>query len=182
MRLKFARSSHRPLFIKESMPTFLNMPIAMAQQMSYFHAVKIAEAAARFYEIKASDNHNLRGKIYFNWRAAHAENPKGDLSQARAGYSSALHNFESINAADDVIRTIVGLGKIHLLLKEYSATEDIIHEIRSKVLDVRIVMQVDYLEAQLKCSIGDYSGAIQVAKTDLERAEKLGAKEDKKMN
>ncbi len=150
----------------------------IAQQMSYFHAIKIAEEAAKFYEIKALDNPHLRGKIYFNWGAAHADNPKGDLSQARACYLSALHNFESINATDDVIRTMVRLGKVHLLLKEYSATEDIIREVRSNILGARIAMQVDYLEAQLKCSIGDYSGAVQIAKTGLERAEKLGAKED----
>jgi len=35
-----------------------------AQQISYFHAVKIAEEVARFYEIKALNNPNLRGKIY----------------------------------------------------------------------------------------------------------------------
>ncbi len=41
-------------------------------------------------------------------------------------------------------------------------------------------LALDYLESQLKYSIGDYPGAIQIAKKGLERAEKLGAKEDQR--
>jgi len=148
--------------------------------MSYSLAVRIAEEAARLYEVKALDDPNLKGKIYFNWGAAHADNLKGDLNQARVCYLSALHSFKSVNATDDVIRVNVRLGKVYLLQREYSAAEDIIHEVRSQTSGERIAMQVDYLEAQLKCSTGDYSRAIQIAEMGLERAKKLGAKEDQR--
>lgn len=150
----------------------------MARQMAYSHAIKIAEEAALAYDVKGLDNPILRGKIYFNWGAAHADNPKGDLTQARACYLLALHNFKYVNATDDMIRTMVRLGKIHLLLKEYSSVEEIIREVRSQGLGLRVAMHVEYLEAELKYSIMDYSGAVQFVKRGLALAEELGAKED----
>jgi len=70
------------------------------------------------------------------------------------------------------------LGKVYLLQKNYSAVENIIHAIRSQTSSDRLSMQVDYLESQLKLAVGDYTGAIQIAKMGISRAEKLGAKED----
>lgn len=173
LRVLYLESAvHRALASKQ--------PDETAQQRSYSHAVRIAEEAARFYELTGLDNPSLKGKIYFNWGAAHADNPKGHLTQAHTCYLSALHSFESVNATDDVIRINIRLGKVYLLQKDYSAVEDIIHTIHSQTCNERIAMHVDYLEAQLKCSTGDYVAAIQSVEAGLNRAKKLGAKEDQR--
>lgn len=150
------------------------------QDESYSVAIKIAQQAALFYEMHAVNDPSLQGKIYFNLGAAHADNPRGDLSQALAHYSLALHSFKTANAVDDWIRTKVRLGKVYLLQKNYRTAESLIEEVRLEKLNERIGMQVDYLEAQLKFVMGETSSAIEIAKQGLDRAEKLGAKEDKR--
>lgn len=87
----------------------------IGQDESYSVAVKIAQQAALFYEMRAVNHPSLQGKIYFNLGAAHADNPRGDLNQALDCYSLALHSFKTANAVDDWIRTKVRLGKAYLI-------------------------------------------------------------------
>jgi 8-oxo-dGTP diphosphatase len=150
----------------------------ISEQLLYSHAIKIAQEALRVYEENGLDNPNLKGKIYFNLGAAEADNPRGDLSQASIHYFRAWGCFQSAHAIDDVIATQIRLGKVYLLQEEPATVEQIIREVRSYASSERLNMQIDSLESQLKFAIGDDLSAIEIAKIGMDRAEKLGAKED----
>lgn len=148
------------------------------QQASYLLAVEIAEEASLTYSRSGIKDINLKGKIYFNLGAAHADNPHGDLEKAVNCYFIALECFNSVKANDDVIRTSIRLGKVYLLQKNYDLSQKIIDEVRSQITNERLAMHVDYLEAQLKLAVNDIENAIRVVKNGLVRARDLGAKED----
>lgn len=149
-----------------------------AQQACYLRAVEIAEEASQIYSKNDIKDINLKGKIYFNLGAAHADNPHGDLEKAVNCYFIALECFNSIKANDDVIRISIRLGKVYLLQKNYDLSEKIIDEVRPQITNERLAMHVDYLEAQLKLAVNDIENAIKIAKNGLARAKNLGAKED----
>ena len=149
-----------------------------AQQASYQLAVTTAEEAIQVYSKNAVDNENLKGKVYFNLGAAHADNPKGDLERAAYCYVIALDCFKSINAVDDIIRTSIRLGKLYLLQKKYDLSQKIINEVRPQISSERLAMHTGYLEAQLKFALNDSLNALRIANNGLARAKNLGAKED----
>lgn len=149
-----------------------------AQKTSYLRAVEIGEEAVSIYSRKDVENINLKGKIYFNLGAAHADNPKGDLKKAADCYSVAIECFKNINANDDIIRTSIRLGKVHLLQKNYDLSQHALDEVRSLISSERLSMHADYLEAQLKFATSDIENAIKITRNGLEKAKNLGAKED----
>ncbi len=149
-----------------------------AQQRLYQLAVTTAEEAIQVYSKKTVDNENLKAKVYFNLGAAHADNPKGDLEKAAHYYAKALDYFKSVKAIDDVIRTSIRLGKVHLLQKKYDLSQKIIDEVRSQISSERLTMHADYLEAQLKFALNDFPNSLKIASNGLARAKSLGAKED----
>lgn len=149
-----------------------------AQQASYLRAVEIAEEAVLTYSKENIKDENLKGKIYFNLGAAHADNPKGDLEKAANCYLIALECFKNMKANDDVIRTGIRLGKVHLLQEKYGLSQKIIDEVRIQIKNKRLTMQADYLEAQLKFALDDIEMATSIAKNGLVLAIELGAKED----
>ncbi len=149
-----------------------------AQQASYLRAVKIGEEALSLYSKKEVKNINLQGKIYFNLGAAHADNPKGDLKAAMDCYLIAIKCFKDTKAVDDVIRTNMRLGKVHLLQKNYDLSQQVLDDVRSLIANERLSMHADYLEAQLKMATNDRENALKIAKDGLKKAENLGAKED----
>ena len=148
------------------------------QEALYSRAVKIGEKAVSIYSRKSVNNINLQGKIYFNLGAAHADNPKGDLKKAADCYSIAIECFRNTNATDDVIRTSLRLGKIHLLQKNYDLSQQTVDEVRPFIANERLSMHADYLEAQLKFATKNIESAREIARHGLERAKILGAKED----
>lgn len=148
------------------------------QQRSYQLAVKTADEATQVYSKKTVENENLKGKVYFNLGAAHADNPKGDLEEASRCYRIALGCFKNENSVDDVIRTSIRLGKVYLLRKEYECSQQVIDEVRFKISNQRLAMQADYLEAQLKFALNDFPNALKIAQSGLDKARILGAKED----
>ncbi len=148
------------------------------QQGSYQLAVEIAEESIQVYTKKTVDNPSLKGKVYFNLGAAHADNPKGNLEEASRCYIIALESFKDINATEDFIRTSIRLGKVFLLKKEYVHSQKIIDEVRLKISTERLAMHADYLEAQLKLALKDFQSALRIAEVGLARAKSLGARED----
>lgn len=146
------------------------------QQKTYQKAVNVAEEALQLYSDNKIEDKNLEGKIYFNLGAAHADNPKGNLDEAERCYIAAIECFK--NAADDLIRTNIRLGKIYLLKKDYQSSQNIIDTMRLQIPNERLAMHADYLEAQLKSATNDFVNATKIAKIGLERAKNLGAKED----
>lgn len=147
-------------------------------QNFYELAVKNSEEALHVYANKDLDDQNLKGKVYFNLGAAHADNPKGNLEKAENSYVAALSCFKNAEALDDIIRVSIRLGKVYLLQKKYDLSEKIIQEIRPELTNERISMHMDYLEAQLKVALHDFPNALKIAETGLFRAKTLGAKED----
>lgn len=148
------------------------------QQVSYLRAIEFCEEASRIYSEKNIDNKNLQGKIFLNLGAAHADNPKGDLTKAMDCYYRALECFKSTNAVDDIIRINIRLGKVHFMQKNYDLSQKIIDEVRPLLLSRRLAMQMDYLEAQLKAALRDNENAKKIARRGLETAKELEAKED----
>lgn len=149
-----------------------------AQQASYQQAVITAEEAIQVYSKNAVGNENLKGKVYFNLGAAHADNPKGNLEKAAYCYVTALDCFKSANAVDDIIRTSIRLGKVYLLQKKYALSQKIINEVRPQISSERLAMHADYLEAQLKFALNDSPNALKISSNGLARAKSLAAKED----
>lgn len=149
-----------------------------AQEASYLRAIEIGEEAVSIYAKMEVENINLKGKIYFNLGAAHADNPKGNLKKAVDCYAIAVECFKNVNANDDMIRTSIRLGKIHLLQKNYDLSQQILDEVRPLISNQRLSMHADYLEAQLKFATNDSENAIKIATNGLKTAKILGAKED----
>ena len=148
------------------------------QQYFYLRAVEICEEAAVIYSKTAITNVNLKGKVYFNLGAAYADNPKGNIEKANNCYSIALDCFKHTNATDDVVRTSIRLGKIYLLQKNHLLCQQMLDEVRPLIVTERLSMHADYLEAQLKLAQNDLEAAFSIATVGLEKAKKLGAKED----
>lgn len=150
----------------------------IAQQALYLQAVEAAEAAATIYSKKEIDNLLLKGKIYFNLGAAHADNPKGDLEKAEKCYHIAIECLTNIAEPQGLLRANIRLGKVYLLQEKYIASQEIIDKVRAQGSNERIAMHIDYLEAQLKLACDDLDSAMSIARQGLARAEALGAKED----
>lgn len=148
------------------------------QQTYYLLAVTTAEKAASLYSEKNLDEMNLKGKVYFNLGAAHADNPKGDLTKAQICYFTALECFKSIPSTDDIIRTSMRLGKVYLLKQNYEDTQKILDDMRPLISNNRLAMQADYLEAQLNLALNDLENAKLFALSGLNKAKTLNAKED----
>ncbi len=148
------------------------------RQQSYRSAVEIAQKAVDLYSKKGVSNLNLKGKIYFNLGAAHADNPLGDFEEAMRCYLIALDSFKKTHAVNDVMRTSVRLGRAYLLQNQYEQCQSILDEVRPFISNERLAMHADFLEAELKLAIQDYDGSVNMAQMALERAKALGAKED----
>ncbi len=148
------------------------------QQVSYLRAIEAAEEADRIYSKKNIKDAKSQGRIYFNWGAAHADNPNGDLEKATDCYLIALDCFKAANAIHDSMRIKIRLGKVYLLQNKYDLSQKIIDEIRPQISSERLAMQLDYLEGQLKLATNDLKNAIKIAQSGLARAKALGAKED----
>ena len=149
----------------------------MAQQ-AYQRAVDICEQAASLYSKMGLSNLNLKGKIYFNLGAAHADNPQGNLERAKSCYTLALDCYKKTHSPDDVLRTTLRLGKVYLLQNEYDLCQRMLDEARPFISSERLAMQADYLEAQLKFALDKTEEALKITRTGLERAKALDAKED----
>lgn len=152
--------------------------IEEGQQATYARTVEICEEAANIYSKMDVNNLNLKGKIYFNLGAAHADNPKGNLEKAEICYITAIDCFKHVNAIEDIIRTTMRLGKVYLLRNNYEQCQQIINEVRPLISSERLSMHADYLEAQLKFAVHDFEKALKIARIGLEKARILGAKED----
>lgn len=168
----------RSLYLESAVHRALAGKKSDEDQKSYFQAVKIAEEAMQVYVNSKLNNENLKGKIYFNLGAAHADNPNGDRQEAVRCYDLALVCFKNAKAIDDCVRTNIRLGKIYLLEKKYDLSQKMIDEVRSQTSNERLTMHTDYLEAQLKLAINDIKNAMKIANIGLNRAKILGAKED----
>lgn len=170
----------RALYLESAVHRALagNNPNDLAQQSSYELAVVTAEEAIQVYLKEGIENENLKGKVYFNMGAAHADNPKGDLNKAATSYAIALECFNKVNATDDIIRTSIRLGKVYLLQKKYALSQETIDKVRPQISNERLAMHADYLEAQLKFALKDSLGALKIANKGLARAQVLGAKRD----
>lgn len=166
----------RALYLKSA----AHRALAGKNQNSFSRAVEIAKKALQLYSDKQLNDECLKGKIYFNLGAAHADDPKGDLEEAKCCYLNALTCFLAVpvDADDDVIRTNIRLGKVYLLQKNYDASQAIIDKFRLHSPSERTAMQIDYLEAQLKDALNDMENALKVVRNGLARAKALKAKED----
>lgn len=152
--------------------------IEAEQQVAYARAVEICEEAAQIYSETDVKNTNLKGKIYFNLGAAHADNSKGNLEKAENSYNIAIDCFKNVNAMEDIIRTTMRLGKVYLLRNNYEQCQKVINEVRPLISGDRLSMHADYLEAQLKFALHDQVEAMKIARIGLEKAKILVAKED----
>jgi len=150
------------------------------QQEYYLKAVKVAENAIKLYETNGVDSETLKGKIYFNLGAVYADNPRGSLDKAIQSYSEALRAFENANDIENQMKTQLRLGKVYLLQKSFEYTQKAIDKVRSLISNKRILINSDYLEAQLKLAINDFDEAIKIAEAGLEEARSLDLKEDEK--
>lgn len=144
----------------------------------YLLAVEIGEKAAHLYAKNGMTNNQLKGKIYFNLGAAYADNPKGDLKKAENCYTTAIACYKNDNSIDDLTRTMIRLGKIYFLQTKYTDCQSILDEVRPFLSHGRLSMHADYLEAQLKLAMNLVEEAYKIAKSGLEKAIFLGAKED----
>ena len=147
-------------------------------QQSYRRAVDLSQKAADLYFRKGVSNLNLKGKIYFNLGAAHADNPKGDLEEAKSCYLISLECFRKTHAINDIMRVTVRLGRAYLLQNEYELCQKTLDEVRPFISNERLAMHADYLEAELKFALKEYEESAKLAQGALEKARTLGAKED----
>ena len=147
-------------------------------QQSYLYAVKIGEEAASLYSKSVVKNSTLCGKIYFNLGAAHADNPKGDLKKAAACYTIANECFKQSKSTNDVVRTSLRLGKVHLLQSKPALAQKMLDQLRPSISSERLLMHADYLEAQVKFAEKENEKGLEIARNGLKRAHFLGAKED----
>lgn len=150
-----------------------------AQQEDYAKAVQIATEASKWYEKSNLDHLGLKGKVYFNLGAAHADNPEGNLGEATRCYSVAMECFDHIGSSADMIRTQIRLGKIYLLQKNYSAVQSTLDILRPQINSQRIAMHADYLEAQLQLAVQNFQEAKELIQNGLNLANSLGAEADK---
>jgi len=148
------------------------------QQTYYSKAVEIAEYALKLYESNGLNSDFLKGKIYFNLGAAHADNPRGSLDAGAHFYYEALQAFESAKDIENQMRTQLCLGKVYLLQKSFEYTQKTIDKARSLITSKRALIHSDYLEAQLKLAMNDFVEAAKVAEIGLKKARSLDLKED----
>lgn len=158
-----------------------------AQEELYQKAVQVGEEATRLFAYYNLNDRELKGKIYFNLGAAHADNPKGNLQLALECYVIARDCFQIINSSndkireslkDDEVRTSFRIGKIYLLQRQYLLTQKIIDEARPRISNKRLAMHGDYLEAQVKFAINDFEDAKKIAERGISISKDIGAKED----
>jgi hypothetical protein len=179
------------------------------QQKSYEAAVSCCEDALMKYQDLKDEDFNLKGKVYFNLGAAHADNPKGDLEEAKRCYGNAVECFIAAKAAIDCIRTNTRFGKVYLLEGSFDQCDCKIKEVRAAITAQasteepcqRLSMHADYLEAQFKQAVAkkdieayhrkevgldkakeaekNIKEAIAIAQNGSRRAEELKAAEDR---
>lgn len=147
-------------------------------QAFYGCALQIAQEALQVYKERCANNKKLEGKVYFNLGAAHADNPEGDLAEAKACYFKAIECFKMEKSTEDLIRTLTRMGKIYLIEKKYDVVQKILKEVRPQITTERLSMHADYLEAQLRFALSEMDRAMEVAQMGLTRAKSLRAKRD----
>jgi hypothetical protein len=157
------------------------------QQTSYADAVAICEQGAAIYSKLENEDGNLEGEIYFNLAAAHADNPKGDLKEAKRFYNLAAICFKDANITEGSIRTAIDLGKVYLLQRNFDGCEQKIKEVKALIAGKkspkacnRLSMQANYLDAQYTFARAkrDMEKASVIAQKCLGEAKSLCAEED----
>ncbi len=148
------------------------------QQAYFLKAIEVAENALEIYELKGINCDILKGKIYYNLGAAHADNPRGSLDLAAHFYSAALQAFENAKDLENQMKVQLHLGKVYLLQKSFEYTQKTIDKARDLISNKWALMHSDYLEAQLKLAMNSFIEAAKIAERGLEKARSLNLKED----
>lgn len=140
----------------------------------------VARAEGNFSEAKRlaaealpQSSGELRAKVLFNLGAACADDPEGNLQDALAAFEEALSLFQ---CAEDRQRTLIRLGKVHLLLGNLLQAEQISNNL--PFVSERTSLHAAYLSAQIQKELGRVGEARRIASAALEQALHLGAKKD----
>jgi tetratricopeptide (TPR) repeat protein len=148
-------------------------------EKSYHTAVALCQVAQQRFEVNNLKDKRLEGKILFNLGAAHSDDPDGDLKAALSAFETALCCFAMMEDIDDIWRTQIRIGRVHLLQKNFDEVARIIEFTKqglSLVKKDRIKSHLLYLEAQYLQTIGKEFK--QAAAEGLELVTKLNAKGD----
>ena len=132
-----------------------------------------AEAKRLAAEALPLSTGELRAKVLFNLGAACADNPEGNLQEALSAFDEALTLFE---CPEDRQRTLIRLGKVHLLLGNLLEAEQISNKL--EFVSERTSLHAAYLSAQIQQALGRTEEARKIASAALEQALRLGAKKD----
>ncbi|GAB4238562.1 MAG: hypothetical protein Tsb0021_18280 [Chlamydiales bacterium] len=161
------------------------------QRNHFQEAINLTHEALKLYDSFNLNEEALKGKIYFNLGAAHADDPEGDLLKALDSYKKAKLSFEntlekkqfSKHADDsvirnDIVRTTIRIGTVQLHLEQWDELKELIAGQRKITHPLRTEMHLDYLEAKFLKAQKRFEEAKTVIFNGKEKALKLNAKKD----
>ncbi len=151
---------------------------SLSKSVCYRKAVEASQESLKLYnEFKLTDA-NLKGKIFFNLGAAHADNPEGSNQEAITCYEKAMKLYESEGNQFDYYRTALRFARAKMLENELDATAKILESLKDQKTSIRNMMHFEYLAAQYFAVLKKHDASQKSAFRALEHAKKLSAKAD----
>jgi len=148
------------------------------QKELFAQAREFAQRALEICEISCANNAPLKAKVSFNAGAAIADDPEGDYAKAVPIYQEAIKIFTDANLNDYRQRTLIRLGKLYLLLKNFDKSLEILEKLKSEDFEIRTKMHFEYSQAQVLFAKDRHEEALKIAQKGLKTAKKLLAKVD----
>lgn len=148
------------------------------QKQLFNDARKFVHQALEVCHSSCPANASLKAKILFNAGAAECDDPSGNYAYGITMYQEALKLFTALGEEDYRQRTLLRLGKAHLLQGDLTKSQQVIEEFQHLQPELRTQMHLYYLQAQVLKAENLTKEAAQIAIEGLAIAIQLNAKAD----
>ncbi len=120
------------------------------EEMFFKQALEYCEKALNLCNERCSEDSLLRAKVLFNLGAAKCDHPSGDHLSGIEDYQKALELFSSLGEKNYHQRTLIRLGKAHLLKQDLEQTKVFLDQLDGDKMNKRTKMHLLYLQAQVQ--------------------------------
>jgi|GEM_PF-741219 len=142
------------------------------EEMLFKQALEFCQRA-----LSLCDDELLRAKVLYNLGAAKCDNPRGDYQSGIEDYQKALEIFSTFGEKNYHQRTLIRLGKAHLLKEDVEKTKTFLSQLDGKEMNKRTKIHLIYLQAQVQV-LENLPEAEKTIEQGKKLAKSLGASEE----
>ncbi|MDF2549429.1 MAG: hypothetical protein K0S07_496 [Chlamydiales bacterium] len=146
------------------------------QQIGFQTAIHLVEDAYSLVD-RETNLDEVKGKVFFNWGAALADNPKGNLKLAIEKYHLALEYYKNADQGYEMARTKERLAEAYFKMNDLERSSELLQEVKAETWTRRLTMLVENLESQIKERQGLSLEAMALRNSSFILMHQLGAAE-----